>query len=63
MTTGLLFAFQFMLHVSVNVTMLPPTGVTLPILSYGGSSMLATMLAFGLLLSAASEREKINFEF
>jgi cell division protein FtsW len=62
MSTGMLFAFQFMLHISVNVTMLPPTGVTLPILSYGGSSMLATMLAFGLLLSAASEREKIDFE-
>jgi cell division protein FtsW len=62
MATGMLFAFQFMLHVSVNVTMLPPTGITLPILSYGGSSMMATMLAFGLLLSAASEREKVNFE-
>ena len=62
MATGMLFVFQFMLHVSVNVTMLPPTGVTLPILSYGGSSMIATMLAFGLLLSAASEREKINFD-
>lgn len=63
MATGMLFAFQFMLHVSVNVTMLPPTGVTLPILSYGGSSMVATMLGFGLLLSAAAEREKINFDF
>lgn len=51
------FTVQSMLHVSVNVTMLPPTGITLPMLSYGGSSLMATMLIFGMMLSAFSKSE------
>jgi cell division protein FtsW len=59
LSTAMFFAFQFLLHVSVNVTLLPPTGVTLPILSYGGSSMVATMFAFGVLLSATTEKNSL----
>ncbi|MFA7229704.1 MAG: FtsW/RodA/SpoVE family cell cycle protein [Victivallaceae bacterium] len=51
---GGLFAFQALVHISVNVTLIPPTGLTLPILSYGGSSLVATLFGFGILLSAAS---------
>jgi cell division protein FtsW (lipid II flippase) len=47
------FAFQSLVHIGVNVTLLPPTGITLPILSYGGSSLVSTMVAFGIMLSAA----------
>ena len=45
--------FQAFLHISVNVGLLPPTGITLPLISYGGSSLVSTMLGFGILLSAA----------
>jgi cell division protein FtsW (lipid II flippase) len=50
-----LITFQALLHISVNVTMLPATGITLPLFSYGGSSMIATMLSIGMMLSAARD--------
>ena len=53
---GALFVTQALIHISVNVTLVPPTGITLPILSYGGSSLVSTMIAFGVLLSAANDR-------
>jgi cell division protein FtsW len=38
---------QAFIHLSVNLGLLPPTGITLPLVSYGGSSLLATMIAVG----------------
>lgn len=52
-----LFALQSLIHISVNLTILPTTGITLPILSYGGSSLVSTMIAFGIFLSAASRKD------
>jgi rod shape determining protein RodA len=43
--------FQVFINVGVAVDILPVTGVTLPLLSYGGSSVLTTFLALGLLQS------------
>lgn len=57
LSIGLIFAVQALIHISVNVTLLPPTGITLPVLSYGGSSLLATMISFGIMLSAAGKHE------
>lgn len=57
-SAGMLFAVQALVHISVNVTLLPPTGITLPILSYGGSSLVSTMLAFGLILSASKSGDQ-----
>jgi len=48
-----LVAFQAFVHISVNVGLLPPTGVTLPFFSYGGSSLVSIMFGFGLLISAS----------
>jgi rod shape determining protein RodA len=43
--------FQTFVNVGMNVGIMPITGVTAPLLSAGGSSMLATLLAIGLLQS------------
>lgn len=46
--------FQLFENVGMNVGIMPITGVTLPLLSYGGASMIATFLALGLLQSVAT---------
>jgi rod shape determining protein RodA len=43
--------FQVFVNVGMNLGMMPVTGITLPLLSYGGSSVLVTFLAIGLLQS------------
>ena len=50
------YAFAIFIYIFVNLSMvlglLPIVGSPLPIMSYGGSSMLATMIGFGIVLSA-----------
>jgi rod shape determining protein RodA len=43
------FAFQTFENIGMTLGMMPMTGVPLPFLSYGGSSMFANMIGFGLL--------------
>ena len=43
------FAFQVFENIGMTLGMMPMTGVPLPFVSYGGSSMFATMIGFGLL--------------
>jgi rod shape determining protein RodA len=43
--------FQVFVNVGVAIDIMPVTGVTLPLMSYGGSSVIATLLAVGLLQS------------
>jgi rod shape determining protein RodA len=43
--------FQVFVNVGVTIGIMPITGVTLPLMSYGGSSVITTMLAMGLLQS------------
>src|ERR687892_250764 len=43
--------FQIMVNVGMTLGVMPVTGVTLPLMSYGGSSVIATLLAIGLLQS------------
>jgi rod shape determining protein RodA len=54
---GLYFAAHFFVNVGVNLGLLPMTGLTLPLLSTGGSSMLVTFAALGLALGLAAQRE------
>ena len=43
--------FQVVVNVGMNVGIMPVTGITLPLMSYGGSSVLVTFMAIGLLQS------------
>ncbi len=51
-------AFQTILNLMVVVGLIPVTGVTLPFLSYGGSSLLITMISISILLNIS----KYNYE-
>jgi len=51
------FGAHLLINVSVNLGLMPMTGLTLPLLSTGGSSLLATFLALGLALGLASHHE------
>ena len=50
-------SFQTMLNLMVVVGLIPVTGVTLPFLSYGGSSLLITMCSMGILLNISSQNK------
>lgn len=60
--TGLFVSllFQTVVNVGMNVGLLPITGITLPLFSYGGSSLLATMINLGLIQKIfAQNKEKL----
>ncbi len=44
---------QIFINVGMNVGLLPITGITLPLLSYGGSSLVSTLICLGLVASVA----------
>lgn len=55
-----LITLQAALNMGVAVGLLPTTGLTLPLVSYGGSSLVSTLAAFGIILSVSrfSARER-----
>lgn len=50
------FAFQVIYNVTMSAGLAPVKGLTLPLMSYGGSSMIATLAAFGLVLNVRMRR-------
>ena len=52
----LLLGVQALMNAGVVSGLLPTKGLTMPFVSYGGSSLLTSMLAVGVLLSVASHR-------
>ena len=50
------FAFQVIYNVTMSAGLAPVKGLTLPLMSYGGSSMIATLAAFGLILNVRMRR-------
>lgn len=52
---------QAMLNLGVAMRLLPVTGVTLPFVSYGGSSLMASFAAIGLIANVARNQRKLMF--
>ena len=53
--------FHVFINIGMNVGIMPVTGIPLPFLSYGGTSLLVSLVSVGLLESIAIRRKKIQF--
>jgi cell division protein FtsW len=52
----MLFGIQSTINMAVNVHLIPAKGMTLPFISYGGSSLISLGLAIGLLIAVTRKR-------
>ncbi|MGY4689440.1 FtsW/RodA/SpoVE family cell cycle protein [Salibacterium sp. K-3] len=57
-----MFSFQIFQNIGMGLGLLPVTGFTLPLLSYGGSSLVATMFALGIIMSVRYHSKTYFFE-
>jgi rod shape determining protein RodA len=53
--------FHIFINIGMNLGLMPVTGIPLPLVSYGGTSLLVSLVAIGLLESIAIRRKKIEF--
>jgi cell division protein FtsW len=56
----MLFGLQTLINMAVNVGLLPAKGMTLPFISYGGSSLLAMALTMGFALGLTRRRPMVG---
>lgn len=63
LTTGMISYFLFAIWQNIGMTigLMPITGITLPLVSYGGSSLATTIISLGMVLNIGMRRKKINF--
>ena len=59
---GLLITCQALLHIMVQVNIIPETGQTLPLISRGGTSLIFTTVAFGMMLSVSRTNQRREIE-
>lgn len=56
-----MMVFHIFENIGMTIGLMPVTGIPLPFMSYGGSSMITNMIAYGLVLNVGMRRQKINF--
>lgn len=56
-----MLSFQLLVNVGMTISIMPVTGLPLPLVSYGGSSFLTTMISLGLVLSVAAHNDTSIF--
>lgn len=57
---AVLFMAHFAVHIGINIGMLPVTGTTIPLMSYGGSHLLTEFLALGILMGMRRYRRAVH---
>lgn len=55
---GTIYGFQIFLSIGGDIKFIPSTGVTLPLVSYGGSSLLSTLIIFAVIQGLYLMRER-----
>jgi len=58
---AVLIAFQAMVNIGVNLRLMPATGLTLPFVSYGGSSLVTILIGIGLVQSVVLRYKSLEF--
>lgn len=56
-----MIVFQLLVNVGMNMGIMPVTGIPLPLISYGGSSLISTLFVLGIIESVAVHHKKIKF--
>ncbi|SNY94373.1 cell division protein FtsW [Cohaesibacter sp. ES.047] len=59
---ALLFGLQAIINIAVNLQLMPAKGMTLPFVSYGGSSLLSVALGMGFLLALTRRRPEVGLD-
>ncbi|MBR2569326.1 MAG: FtsW/RodA/SpoVE family cell cycle protein, partial [Paenibacillus sp.] len=58
-----MFIFQIFVNIGMHIGLVPLTGISLPFISYGGSSMLTNQIAIGLALSVHVYKNDVPLDF
>jgi len=53
--------FQSAINIAMNLRLVPVAGLPLPLVSYGGSSLVTTLIALGIVQSIVMRHKKIEF--
>jgi len=56
-----MFTFHVLINIGMTVGIMPITGIPLPFISYGGSSLITCFMAVGVLLNIHLQRNKVSF--
>ena len=60
---GVWFSMQAFINMAVSMGLIPTKGITLPLISYGGSSLVVSMIAIGLLMRVHHETQHLEDEY